>query len=189
VTEIYVAKRTGILREPNGVQHRVYAGKTLASAGHPAVIGSPDSWRPMTVDLPFGDVEREQADPGHPEDAVAEELAEVEAERDGLLKTLTALVEGLDERGLLPTVGRDREGWLVAAVLDKVDELSAAGAKTIADVEQAEPIVVPAPELADPATPEGREAIREWAWAHDIDVAERGTIPKAVVEQYRAAHA
>jgi hypothetical protein len=177
VTEIYVAKRTGILREPDGTQHRLYAGKTLAAAGHPAVTGSPDAWRPMTVDLDVPG--REETDPGHLEDDFAEELATVEQQRDSLYATLTRIVEIFDERGLLVDVDRDAEGWLVLAVTKALDGLGR--------LELVEQVVVP--ELADPETPEGRQAIREWAWANDLDVAERGTIPKAVVEQYRAAHA
>lgn len=172
MTEIYVAKRTGILREPDGTQHRLYAGKTLAAAGHPAVTGSPESWRPMAIDLPFGSDDE-------PDDS--EELAVVEQQRDSLYATLSRIVAVFDERGLLVDVDRDAEGWLVLAVTKTLDEL-------VAEPAEPEPQVV-VPELADPETAEGRQAIREWAWAHDIDVAERGTIPKAVVEQYRAAHA
>jgi hypothetical protein len=185
MTEIYVARRNGILREPDGTLHRLVAGKTLAAGTHPAVTNSPDSWRPMVIEL---DVDGEQG----PQDTEAdpalflERMELAEAERDKLVETLSRVVAVFDQRGLLVDYDRDTEGWLVLAVSKVLEELD----EPLVDPEptDAGPVVA-APELADPTTPEGRAAIREWAWANDVEVSEHGTLPKAVVEQYRAAHA
>ncbi len=102
MTEIVVAKRSGVLRAPDGAMYRLKGGATLADARHPAVAGSPDSWRPVAVHLPYDGAE-EPAPPG--------------ASAEGMLATLERVVELLDGAGLLPDdVDRDREGWLVEAL-------------------------------------------------------------------------
>lgn len=192
MTEIYVAKNSGVLRAPSGTQFRLVGGQTLADGRHEAVTGSPDSWVPMTVEL---DVDGDAAPQGT-DDAPAlffERMETAEAERDKLVQTLTAVVAAFDSRGLLVDVDRDSEGWLVLAVGEVLDELAEPSPELVrqqAEALEGEPpagVVVPGP--ADPETPEGRAAIRTWAWANDIDVSERGALPKSVVEQYRAAHA
>jgi hypothetical protein len=199
MTEIFVAKNSGVLRAPSGVLFRLVAGKTLADGRHEAVTGSPESWVPMAVELSV-DGDADPQDEG-PEAELLSNLLndrdDLVAERDKLVQTLSAVVAAFDERGLLVDVDRDTEGWLVLAVGKVLDELAepspalvqqqAEALDYLPEDDEPEPVVVPA--VADPETPEGRAAIREWAWANDVDVAERGTIPKAVVEQYRAAHA
>lgn len=180
MTSIFVAKRTGILREPDGTQHRLYAGKTLAAGTHPAVTGSPESWRPMTIDLDAPgetDSQDTEADPA----LFFERMQIAESDRDGLIATLSAVVAAFDSRGLFVDVDRDSEGWLVLAVGEVLDEL----ADPIAD--EPEPVVVAAP--ADPDTKEGRAVIRQWARGQGIEVSEHGQLARSVVEAYERNHA
>lgn len=196
MTEIYVAATSGVLRAPSGTLFRLHAGKTLADGRHEAVTGSPESWQPMTVELSVDDG-REQADPGHLEDDFAEELAAVEEERDRLLAILSGVVAVFDERGLLPTVGRDADGWLVISIAKTLDDLASPAAvaqpivgailPSLPEPAGEQQVVVSGP--ADPETSEGRAAIRQWGWDNGHDVAERGALPKSLIEAYEQAHA
>jgi len=180
MTEIYVAKNSGVLRAPSGEQHRLVAGQTLADGRHEAVTGSPDSWVPMVVELSVDGGQGPQdteADPA----LFFERMTVAEAERDELLNVLNGIATILDERGLLEGVDREMPGWLPQAVKRIANTL----AEPLTD--EPEQVVVAGP--ADPETPEGRATIREWAWAQGLEVSERGQLPKAVVEAYRRNHA
>lgn len=178
MTEIMVARTSGILRAPDGTQYRITRGQTLADGRHPAVTGSPASWQPMRVELAVddtancppgatgGDAEREF-------DELRSELAELEETADSYRRQLESVAKLLGDRGLLAGVDAEREGWLVS----RLGELLA----------EAEPDPTLGP-LADPETPEGRATIREWAWRNGHSVAESGKVPKAVIDAYRVAH-
>lgn len=185
MTMIFVAKNSGVLRAPSGEQHRLVAGKTLADGRHEAVTGSPESWLPMVVDLAVdapGEVPAEA-------DGLHEQIEELEAERDRLVQTLSTIADGLDVRGLASDVNRDEQGWLVTAVFAALDEpVTYEQARAVIEGVESEPTPVVIAGLADPETPEGRASIRDWAWSNGIDVAERGALPKSVIERYRAAN-
>jgi hypothetical protein len=182
MTQIMVAQRSGILRAPDGKQYRLVRGQTLADGRHPAVTGSPASWRPMHVELAVDD----SAD--CPPDGFdqSDQIAELEETAEQYRSALQAVADLLDERGLLAGVDREQEGWL----LDRLGELLPPGDPAdVAPVPAApKPPHAPAAQLADPETSEGRAAIREWAWSHGQNVSERGQLPKAVIDAYRAAH-
>lgn len=187
-TELVISRRDGIVRAPDGTQHRVYRGKTLADAQHPAVLASPSTWMPVTIDLPLADTDAGEAGTGTAE--LTARLGDAEAAVESYRVQLTRVVLLLEERGMLPAeTDREREGWLVDAIAAAFDELEAELEPDEPAAEQ--PVAVqhePAAELADAATPEGRAAIRTWAWANGHDVSERGQLPAAVVEAYRSAH-
>jgi hypothetical protein len=187
-TELVIARRDGILREPNGTQHRIFRGKTLADARHPGVVASPDTWMSVTIDLPVEDTDAGEAGTGA--DELRARLGDAEAAVESYKVQLTRVVMLLEERGMLPAdTDREQEGWLVNAVAAAFDELEA-------ELEPVEPVAEqpvavqhePAAELADPETPEGRAAIRTWAWANGHDVSERGQLPRVVVDAHRSAH-
>lgn len=186
MTQLVIARRDGILREPDGTQHRLYRGRTLADARHPAVVNVPDSWMPVTVDLPVEDTSLGEA--GADTAELRARLGDAEAAAESYRVQLARVVALLEERGYMPA-DTNREGWLVDAIAEAFDELEADDEPAAPAVAPESDAPAPAPEpYADPETPEGRAAIRTWAWANGHDVSERGQLPKAVIEAYLAAH-
>ena len=127
MTSIVVSKRDGVAREPNGTQHRVARGKTLADARHPLVLAYPGDWAPMVVELSVDDAPGTAA--ANSDDLLdrlgqaENDLAEVEelAEHRGV--ELQRLADALDARGLVPDPRPARNGWLVDLVLDLLPPL------------------------------------------------------------------
>jgi hypothetical protein len=118
VTEIMVSRRDGIVRAPDGTQHRVHRGKTLADAAHPVVQAYPDDWQPMHVELAVEgsrigmDAEEREA----LIDELRDDLGHLEAEA-------VRLAAGLAERGYPSPAEADRRpGWLVDLALAALDE-------------------------------------------------------------------
>ena len=152
MTQIMVAQRSGILRAPDGKQYRLVRGQTLADGRHPAVTGSPASWRPMHVELAVDD----SAD--CPPDGFdqSDQIAELEETVEQYRSALQAVADLLDERGLLAGVDREQEGWLI----ERLGELLPPGDPVdVAPVPAAPtPPHAPAVQLADPETSEGRAA-------------------------------
>lgn len=135
MTNIVIAKRSGMLRAPNGERFRLAKGVTLADARHPAVVAFPEDWRPVDVALSVNDA----ADSDVPaaeitEDELAElrtELAEAHETVDHLGAQFRRLIEGLVARDVeLPEDEAREQGWLVGLVLDTLD---ATAAKPVAD--------------------------------------------------------
>jgi hypothetical protein len=184
-TELVISRRDGIVRAPDGTQYRIYRGKTLADAQHPAVLASPSTWMPVTIDLPVEGTDPSEA--GTDNSELLARLGDAEAAVESYRVQLTRVVLLLEERGMLPAeTDREREGWLVDAIAAAFDELEAELEPEEPAAEPVEQVVVPGP--ADPETPEGRATIRTWAWAQGLEVSERGQLPRAVVEAYMAAH-
>lgn len=123
MTDVVIATRSGIVTAPDGTKHRLVRGKTLADARHPAAVAFPEMFAQHTIDLPYaGPDDAEAADPGHLEDSVAEELAEIEAERDGYRQQLATIVDAVTVRGLMPAdVDMSVEGWLVGVLSELLD--------------------------------------------------------------------
>ena len=146
MTEIVVATRDGVLKAPDGTLFRLYRGKTLADARHPAVVNSPESWTPMHVELPVeGAPEGGGAAPAAPErdaelDELRNDLAEAEelAEHRGM--ELQRLADGLRERGHEPA-GEQRPGWVVDLALEVLTSPP--------------PMAAPKPARTRPAAPQG----------------------------------
>jgi len=159
MTEIVVACRDGILRAPDGTQYRMVRGKTLADGKHPAVLANPDSFMPVEVELSLEDV-----DPGHLEDAVAVDLAELreDAKRAEVTSEvyrvqLVRIADELMSRGLIPsTQATDYVGWLVDAVRNCLDLMTSADGHAM-DGKMAEAVTddVPPPRPRKPRVPRG----------------------------------
>lgn len=132
MTEIVVATRDGVLRAPSGEQFRMVRGKTLANAAHPAIQAYPDNWMPMKLDIDVDDPE--VADPGHLEDDVAVELAELredakrsEADAARYQEQLQEIANVIDSRGLVPlNYDTETPGWLAGLVAHLLDTGTAA---------------------------------------------------------------
>ena len=132
MTELLVARVNNVLKGADGSLERVHKGVTLAEAGHPVAQANPQAFQPVTIHLP---------DPSGPlEDEVAEEVAEVEAERDVYRQALAQVVDVLDDLGAIPAgTDRTREGWLAEAV-----ESAIRGLRTQLDeAAPAEPVAPP----------------------------------------------
>jgi hypothetical protein len=126
VTELFIARTDAVVKDPSGTLHRLHRGKTIAEQGHPVVEAAPQAFVPFEIHLPAPD--REAADPGHLEDALAEQVAEataeLRAEIDYMVGELTRIRDLLGERDLLPAEQAHR-GWLVEAVAAALDRRSA----------------------------------------------------------------
>jgi hypothetical protein len=140
MTEIVVARRNGVIREPDGTAHRIHRGKTLAHADHPIVTNVPDAWMPMTVEL---------TTPG-PQDTE-------QSQADHYREQLSEIADVLDEYGFAP-VDQDSDGWLVKAVRETLEEL--AGPEPVAPAPtldepgaQVQPPKAPARKRTPPAKP------------------------------------
>lgn len=117
MTEIVVATRSGILTDPDGIKHRLVAGKTLAHATHPGVVANPRNFQPMTIDLVDpGTVAAIEADAEATE--LAGELHDVTAQRDEYHETLAEVAQIVVDRGLPEQFGVDveRPGWLAEVI-------------------------------------------------------------------------
>lgn len=122
MTEIVVAKRSGVITAPDGTKHRVVRGRTLADARHPVAAAYPDAFMPYAIDLPYegdGESAAERGDvPSWPD-----KVAEVEATAEGYREQLAAIVEAIATRGLMPAdVDMSHEGWLVEVVAGILDD-------------------------------------------------------------------
>lgn len=151
MTSIVIAARDGILKGPDGEQYRMVRGRTLANAAHPAVAAYPDNWQPMVLDIDVPDPE--EADPGHLEDDVAVELAELreearraEADAARYQEQLQAIAEGLESRGLIPpSADIDRQGWLIDTLFNFIDTALGADGHTMDGQLESVPDDVPPP--------------------------------------------
>jgi len=131
-SKLMIARRDGTVRNTEtGERYRLLKGRTVADAEHPAVKLYPEAFMPLTVELRVEDEQRAVSDPESDGD-LAEELAEVESERDYAQGVLRGLAEALAERGL---VDRDNppnhEGWLAETLLAAIDR---AAAPTVSEV-------------------------------------------------------
>lgn len=128
MTELFVSKRDGVARAPDGTQYRVHRGKTLADGRHPVVVAYPGDWMPVEVHLSMPS-ETPEAPPARAADAevfatleeLRNELAEVEDLAESRGAELQRLADGLAAAGIeLPAEGDREAGWLVNKVLDVV---------------------------------------------------------------------
>lgn len=161
MTEIFVSKRDGVARAPDGTQYRVHRGKTLADGRHPVVMAYPGDWMPMEVHLSMpGD-----AEPAADAKALAtleelrNELAEVEELAESRGAELQRLADGLAGAGVaLPAEDARQPGWLVDITLDAVTggQVPIAGPVDRPDVEPEDlampmqPVTPPRPSRARP---------------------------------------
>jgi hypothetical protein len=126
MTEIMVARRSGTLKNADGVRVRLVAGRTLAHGDHPAVVEHPEMFQPMEIALRTEQGDDALVGAGDASD-LAEQLAEVEETAEHYRKQLADLAEILHDRGLLADVDTDAEGWLVIAVREALDRFAPAG--------------------------------------------------------------
>lgn len=118
MTQLVVAKRDGVIKGPDGTMHRVYKGKTLADARHPAVEHTPQAWMPMEVALPVaGDAPAGNLGHGEASAVLVAELVDARTEAADYLASLAEVVEVLAELGYpVPTEDDRAPGWLAEAV-------------------------------------------------------------------------
>lgn len=117
MTRLVVAKRDGVIKGPDGTMHRVYKGKTLADARHPAVEHTPQAWMPMEVALPVAGDAPALAFGVDVVNPLAAGFAEARAEAAEYVVTLAEVVEVLAELGYPVPADDDRTpGWLAEAV-------------------------------------------------------------------------
>lgn len=128
MTGIVVSKRDGIAKAPDGTQHRVYRGKTLADAQHPVVLAYPGDWLPMEVHLSVPGGETEPAAPAGDAQVLAtleelrNELAEATELAEDAVQEFERLQRALAANGVaLPAEDARETGWLVDLVIDVVE--------------------------------------------------------------------
>lgn len=163
MTEIFVSKRDGVARAPDGTQYRVHRGKTLADGRHPVVVAYPGDWMPMEVHLSVpGESEPAAPTPDAEVFATLEELrnelAGVEELAEARGTELQRLADGLAGAGVeLPAEDAREAGWLVDITLDAVTALQAptAGPVDRTDVEP-EDLAMPMQPVAPPRAPKAR---------------------------------
>lgn len=140
MTEIMVSRRDGIVRAPDGTQHRVHRGKTLADAAHPVVQAYPDDWQPMHVELA---VEGARSHDQQVQDD--NDIAELEDAAEGYRTELVRLTDGLMARGVKVPDEADRgPGWLVDLTLAQLDAIAPAPAPRTPRAAKTRPIPRPA---------------------------------------------
>lgn len=121
MTEIMVSRRDGIVRAPDGTQHRVHRGKTLADAAHPVVQAYPNDWQPMHVELAVDGARSHDRQVQDDDD-----LAELAEAAESYRAELVRLTDGLMARGVkVPDEGDRGPGWLVDLTLAQLDGLAA----------------------------------------------------------------
>lgn len=151
MTELLVARVDNVIKGTDGVMHRVHRGRTIAEPGHPVVKAAPQAFMPFEIHLPAPD--------GGTDDEVmaqvTEETAELRAELDNLIQLLTTISDGLEVRGLLDGVNREKPGWIVEAVFAALDRRAPG----------AEPVAPPAPTARKtaPRKSAGRQAAPDGA--------------------------
>lgn len=119
MSEIMVARRSGIIRCNDRTAYRLKGGETLAHAAHPAVVDRPEAWRPVEVHLSAAG----GADDIPTEGSVTAPLdPEERAAYEGLLEVLTGVVEELEDAGYPAPPEEDREpGWFAVYVLEALN--------------------------------------------------------------------
>lgn len=194
--QVMVAVRNATVRTDDGTLYRIERGKTYANPAHPAVVQYPTDWQALEVQLP---APAAAPGPGHAGMSagmaaqneireLTEQLAVAEEEAETYSDQLGRISERLAHYGQPadPDV-RNRAGWLADIVLDVLDEHFVHSRPV--DPEPAPPVVVPGPADGMYVAPDAdeREDIREWAASNGRPAAARGTLARALVEEYRAA--
>lgn len=124
MTEIVVAVRNGLAQAPDGSNHRLVRGRTLADARHPLAQNHPELFGPYSIDLPYDgpDAESGSLAAGEVSGELVGELADARSAAESYRTQLAAIAEGLHERGLVPAdLDTEREGWLAALVFAVID--------------------------------------------------------------------
>lgn len=123
MTEIVVSMRDGVVSGPDGVQHRVHRGRTLADAAHPIVQAYPHDWQPMVVELSVeggGTSHAGSLQQDNDLDELRNDLAEAEETAEVRGAELQRLADGLVERGY-SVQGEHRPGWVVDLAFEAID--------------------------------------------------------------------
>lgn len=146
-SELVVARKDGVLRDPDGIGYRVHKGKTLADADHPAVIANPQVFMPMEIALKVDREEAADVDARVLDDVRADlERAQGDAER--YREQLAAIADGLAARGLVDErTDTSYEGWLSAVIFGAIDG-SAAALPTVREEPEPAEAEAPAPKRA-----------------------------------------